>query len=483
MIVLVLPLLVALGLDVPIDVRNDLKAGMADTRRAAVKRAMTSGADAVKFVLPLAVNDKDGGVRDTAFTELTRLKTGDAVRAIVEHGVGSRDAKVRAIAVELLSVIEPPGVEDAIVRCLGDKDAAVRLAAAACAGQVKATAAAPELLRIVDEEKDPLLRSVAIESLSRLEVDGITAHLERWLDSPSESVQLTALHQFFWNDKVKGAAAAARFLESPALAADGPLRPLLVQAIEEARRYRDPVCLPGLVSLLEHPRARARDMAYQTLREVTGLEIPNTPSNWKQWLELHGGTFVPPAKDAVKAGLVDRSQVSFYGVPIVSDRVVFVLDFSGSMRESDESGRSKLDSARDALAEVLNALPDGTLFNVIAFSNEPKAWRESAQPKKPGNVDGALKFVRGMSAGGWTNVYDSLALALRMESIDTIVLLSDGAPSSGAFHFFSRIRHHVRMLNRTRKVAVSSIALKTSEDAKRFLRELAKDTGGDFVER
>ena len=49
--------------------------------------------------------------------------------------------------------------------------------------------------------------------------------------------------------------------------------------------------------------------------------------------------------------------------------------------------------------------------------------------------------------------------------------------------FLERIRHHVRLLNRLRKIAVSSVALKTSDDAKRFLRELAKESGGEFVER
>lgn len=464
--------------------KKDLRAGEADVRRNAAKRAAEeAGGGAVPFLLPLAANDKDSGVRDAAFTEMTRLKTEEAVKNLVEKGVSSRDAAIRRIAAEVLGVIEAPGVDTALVPLLDDKDRAVRIAAAYAAGLVKAASAKPRLIELVELDKDPLVRSVAVESIGRIGGADVTNLLDTFMNSASESVQISALHQYWWHDKRRGAERTAEVLARPDLRADGPLRPLLVQAVEEALKYRAKPCLPRLVELLTHPRARMRDMAHQTLQEITGLSIPNIPSDWMDWWQQQGAKYEVPEKGKGASVGAQRSQVRFYGIPIVSDRIVFVIDYSGSMNSSGKDGKPKIDQARAALAEVLNALPDGTEFNLIAFSTEPRTWRPELQKKNKQTVADAIKFAQSTSVGGWTNVYDSLVRGLEMQSVDTVVLLSDGAPSVGEYEFFSRIRHHVRLLNRTRKVAVSSIALETSDDAKRFLKELAKDTGGDYVER
>jgi HEAT repeat protein len=466
------------------EAKKGLRGGTPEERQAAVRRAVEEGAaDAVPLVLPLAANDKDGGVRDVAFTELTKIKTEAAAKHLVEKGLKSRDESMRRIAAEILGVIEAPGVDAALIPLLEDSDRGVRIAAAHTAGFVKAAATREKLIALVDADKDPLVRSVAVESVGRIGGSDVVELLNRWLQSPSESVQVSALHQFWWHDKVRGAEATAEVLGMKELREDGALRPLLVQAIEEAVRYRSKPCLPRLVELLTHPRARARDMAYQSLLEITGLEIPNIPADWLDWWQRQGGRFEIPQKGGSKQQVAQRSQVRFYGIPIVSDRLVFVVDYSGSMNSTGKDGASKIANARKALAEVLNGLPDGTEFNVIAFSTEPRSWRADLQKKNKQNVGDALDFVNRTDVGGWTNVYDSLARAIAMQSVDTVVLLSDGAPSVGEYEYFSRIRHHVRLLNRTRKVAVSAVALETNDDAKRFLKELAKDTGGEFVER
>lgn len=464
--------------------KKDLKAGQPEVRRSAAKRAAEEAAGAaVPYLLPLAANDKDSGVRDTAFTELSRLKTGEAVTNLVEKGIASKDAGIRRIASEILGVIEAPGVDVALIPLLDDKDREVRVAAVYAAGLVKAATTRPRLVELVELDKDPLVRSVAVESIGRIGGADVAALLDGFMNSSSESVQISALHQYWWHDKARGAQVTAEVLARPDLRADGPLRPLLVQAVEEALKYRAKPCLPRLVELLTHPRARMRDMAHRALQEITGLSIANIPSDWMDWWQQQGATYEVPKQGGAAAPGAQRSQVRFYGIPIVSDRIVFVIDYSGSMNEPGKDGKPKIDGARAALAEVLNALPDATEFNLIAFSTEPRLWRGELQKKSKQNVADAIKFVQSTSVGGWTNVYDSLARGIEMQSVDTVVLLSDGAPSVGRYEFFSRIRHHIRLLNRTRKVAVSSIALQTSDDAKRFLRELAKDTGGDYVER
>ena len=76
---------------------------------------------------------------------------------------------------------------------------------------------------------------------------------------------------------------------------------------------------------------------------------------------------------------------------------------------------------------------DGVLFNMIFFQTDVFAWEENlvtldeeSRERTPSNTR-----MRQRAAGG-TSVYDALALAFQDESIDTIFLLTDGAPSSGS---------------------------------------------------
>lgn len=478
-------ILLALGCgDIPVAAKNGLRDASDSTRSQSVAEVLrTGGAQGIPLVLPLAVKDKSAYVRDSTFTELSKLKTGDAVAALVAKGVKSPDAGVRRVALEVLGFMEAPGVEEALVEPLADKDPKVRAAAAATAGFVKAKSLRDALIKRVETDNDLLTRSYAIEAVSRIGGEDTVAHLDRWVRNANESIQLTALHQFWWHDKERGAARTAEFLADPKLREDGTTRPLLIQAIEEAVKYRAKSTLPELVGLLSHPRARIRDAAYGALSEITGLEIPNSPQDWQDWWKYNGEKYEVPAKPERGAQKPARSMVNFYGIPIVSDRIIFVIDYSGSMNSGGRDGKLKIDSAREALAEVLNALPEKTEFNIIAFSTEPRAWRDTLQAKSKSTVEDALDFARKTQVRGSTNFFDALEQAMNMNEADSIVMLSDGAPSAGAYIFFSRIRHQVRALNRMRKVAVSAIALETTADANRFLSELAKDTGGEFVER
>jgi hypothetical protein len=74
--------------------------------------------------------------------------------------------------------------------------------------------------------------------------------------------------------------------------------------------------------------------------------------------------------------------------------------------------------------------------------------------------------------------------ALRDDEIDTLYLLSDGAPSSGDMVDRARVQAAIRQLNRTRKVTIHTIgsgAHKATDRA--FLEGVARDAGGRCVLR
>lgn len=472
----------ALG-QVAAEIRKDLKSGREDVRADAVRAAALVGADAVPLLLPIAAADRDARVRDTAFQELGRIDGPEAI-AHFTKGLRAADAAERAIAAEIIGVLGAAGVGAALRPLLDDKDAAVRLAAATAAGLCKAAECRDALVAMVDASADPLLRAVAIESVSRIGDEGTVELLERWLQSDAPGLAVAALTQLRFQDRDRAEAAIGDVLARAAATTESS--PLLRQAIEEAVRVRRKGPLPGLVGLLDHPRPRIAHQAWLALREITGKELPFARTAWQEWWDHYGESFTVPRKDDAGAGApapASGSRVRFFDAPIDSDRVVFVIDFSGSMRDPDAQGTPKIDRARAALQDALAALGPEARFNVIAFGDEPRLFRKELVPADRKNVDDAGKFARSAGAKGKTNVFDALELALHLADVDTVVLLSDGAPSAGRFEHYGRIRFQLLRDNKIRKVAISVVALQTGDKAQEFLRRLAEDTGGTYLDR
>ena len=243
----------------------------------------------------------------------------------------------------------------------------------------------------------------------------------------------------------------------------------------------DPTILNFEIQRIETNNYPKEIRAIARVYDSTGNIITNLAPPYCEDLRYWGAIKEKLGKQTVG---IDKFTVREFGdKDSIPYNVMLTIDYSGSMNSGGRDGKLKIDSAREALAEVLNALPEKTEFNIIAFSTEPRAWRDTLQAKSKSTVEDALDFARKTQVRGSTNFFDALEQAMNMNEADSIVMLSDGAPSAGAYIFFSRIRHQVRALNRMRKVAVSAIALETTADANRFLSELAKDTGGEFVER
>lgn len=105
-----------------------------------------------------------------------------------------------------------------------------------------------------------------------------------------------------------------------------------------------------------------------------------------------------------------------------SKEVVFVLDTSGSMAMD-----GKLDSAREALERCIAALRPRDAFNVVAFSDQPRAMLPSPQPMA--DAAPARAWLSGLRPMGGTRLAPAMSLALsstRGGDHRLVVLLSDG---------------------------------------------------------
>jgi len=173
-----------------------------------------------------------------------------------------------------------------------------------------------------------------------------------------------------------------------------------------------------------------------------------------------------------------RTVTAFYGLKVVSDRICFVLDTSGSM-ETPSGGTTRIEAAKEQLLTVLDKYPEGDLFNVIFFSSDAFPWQDQLAEMTKKTRKAALDYVDRQRAGGATALYDALELAFEDRRIDTIFLLTDGVPSGGKVDDPGQIRQEVKRWNEARHVRINCISVGGPSP---LLKGLAADTGGEYKE-
>ncbi len=271
---------------------------------------------------------------------------------------------------------------------------------------------------------------------------------------------------------------------------------------ETVGRYRAEPGIPALIGLLRSGRLRVMDTARRTLEAITGEKFGFDADAWELWLARKKAGKLPEKPVAGRNGSV----ATYYGLKILSDRVLFIVDHSGSM---DAGKPPRIETARKELKKTLEELNPRTLFNIVGFGSGTTWWKDSEVKATKKNVAEALRFVDRLSVGGGTNVWDTLVEALEKNRlIDTIYFLGDGSPSLGRYTEQDEILIRFRWLNRFRKVRVNCIALLRGkvgrfggrmgpglgrgrsispdrmydeEEAARFLARLAAENGGTFV--
>lgn len=141
----------------------------------------------------------------------------------------------------------------------------------------------------------------------------------------------------------------------------------------------------------------------------------------------------------------------FFGIRGRADRVAILVDVSVSMIEEEVGGPAGFLRVKQRINEVIDALHEAALFNVIVFADAASVWQEQlviansdnkAKAKRfltPFNTEGNYGLtngnyyssIRSVPATGGTTRLD-LALSAAFENgADTILIISDGLPMVG----------------------------------------------------
>jgi hypothetical protein len=402
----------------------------------------------------------------------------DAAIALVE---GSRDARLLDLLDRVVaSALEPatraharnealpravPSVKAQIARALGamgdtqavipliavlnEPNLVVKVEAIGALGQLKDARAHVPLVTLL-RDGDPRLRDAAARALGVIGRPEALPYLLPLLKDPVALV-------------VEGAAMGLGLLESPQ--AVPPLLDRLALAVNEDLRVAD-----ALASALERISGR-----------VYGCDVAQWRTWWATVKDLPWERTAGPAGGGTAAGL------RYYGFPVRSSKVVFVLDVSRSM-----GWNGRLEIARDELLEVLEHLPRTTRFNLVTFSDRAHTWEGGLVPATLANIHRAAAYVRRQEPVNGTAAYEALQAAFADPDADTIFFLSDGQPSGGTVIDPELILAEVRGWNRFRRVKIHAIALlrgeppsafaglENAQRAEEFMKRLAAENDGRF---
>jgi HEAT repeat protein len=247
-------------------------------------------------------------------------------------------------------------------------------------------------------------------------------------------------------------------------------------------RFRDTTSIPLLIERFEHEEGR---LLYE-LNEALYVHTAHrcwSKREWETWWEQHKVGFVLPPEEWARTRYGSSGgnikTASYYDIPILSTRVAFLVDTSGSMMLPIGTDKkvSRLDGAKQQLTSVIEALPADCHVNLVRFAAKVEAVWEQLRPANAENKQDLLKQVKRFVVEGGTNLFDAIELAYKDPEVDTIYLLTDGEPTTGRFVATEDILDEVLRWNRQRQIVIHCIAIGTDAE---LLKRLAQETGGTY---
>lgn len=379
----------------------------------------------------------------------------------------SKSAPARAATADVLGELDEGKRGEAadslelLTRLLKDKDDAVIIAAGVAIGRIGPEGASLDAVLKLCKSGNPGLKAIGLGALG-----------------PTDDPRAIALAKKALTDRAFPARAAA------------------VKALKKIGTKEAVTAL--VAGLKKNKTGRLQADIIRALEELTGAQPGPDWKAWDGWWSVVVADFELPdrsAGDAPEAG--PRKPVStqvdaptYYGSEVVSKRVAFIVDVSGSMsarvpREGEEvqpgqqpTGPTRLEVCQEELRKVVGALGKGAYFNLVSFHTTHQLWQQRITQIGEKSHASAMTFINALRPTGGTNIYDPLEAVLLDPEVDTIYLLSDGSPGSGKFVATDDICREIRKINTVRQVAIHTISIGADSQ---LMKRLADENGGDAI--
>jgi len=485
---------------------------------------LSSGSSIATAALPAVVREdlgeyekslrdpKGSGGRE-AVQALAKLGTPEAWALIIE-ALGHPDARVADEAQISLGSLADAAVLETLVgkEGLGSKSGIVPERVAEALGRMPLELDAADLAKAL-KAKDPLVRRMLLWSIERQAPEsGIVGDVDKKL--------VPAVTKLSSSDKDLGTRAAAVLArcalvpaerdevvrasvtdKAPEVRIAGALAATTMPGAERRARLaglssdpearvrwvlsdvlaatpdRDDVGV--LVALLEAEQIKRNAWHYtELLQRLSGLKHRNDPRPWIDWHRALGEDW-EPQQDEAGSDYGERT-ASLVGMPILSDRVYFLIDLSGSTWE-ERDGKTRKDVLDVELRRALEALPEGTKFNLIPYTTTPNPWKKEMVEATPKNVAKAIDWFEGLRDSGKGNFWDAWKLAISDDEVDTVMALTDGAPTGGDRWNLQLMGPLLEEQNRFRRVVLDAVIVDAKGRLLDYWTEMCGKTGGRMI--
>jgi HEAT repeat protein len=424
------------------------------------------------------LEDPLGRVSDQAQLELAELPPQLAAQLLGKAGLESKKELVPLRAAEILGRLPLAQAEKDLIQALRHKDPDVRRSllwsVERLAERELLSAANEDLVqavtRLAQRDKFELVRAQALVTLRDLD--------------PAATGSL--VREFTLAASIPMRVAAVELLEL--LPADEALVPLeealadpawvvRLRACEALARRGDLAGLRRLIAALgAEPALRSRWRIVGLLRELSGLKYGLDSRSWEFWLTQLPADWTRADKHVPQA-LGGEQTASFVGMPVLSERLSFLIDFSGSMW-MERDGESRKQRVDGELRRALEGLEDSVAFNVHPYYDVPLRWQKQLTPAKPKNVQQALAYFETCRAYGTGDFWAAAMEAMEDPQVDTLMVLTDGAPTGGRRWNLELMVALFRHENRFRGVALDVLLFDAPRGLTRYWTKLCDESGG-----
>ncbi|MHC4819416.1 MAG: HEAT repeat domain-containing protein [Planctomycetota bacterium] len=284
---------------------------------------------------------------------------------------------------------------------------------------------------------------------------------------------------------------------------DWAVRAAAVKGLHEAASNP---AITHLIDRMMREKGRLQGDINDVLEKLTGRDF-KWPESWGRWWASVGRQLPRDPPEQPRSGEAKAADTSrFYGIPTRSERICYIIDISGSMQtdvQDAQAGGTRIEVAKKELKLAISNLSPNKRFNIIFFNNAVKAWRKEMTEATEDAKKAMRKEVDAVQPGGATYTLGALREAFTLAGaldpnyklresgarIDTIFLLSDGGPTSLPKGDEVKrmdpevILETVRQWNRDAGIVIHCVAIDMGTGGTIFLKELAEQNGGRFVDR
>ncbi|MBI5363699.1 MAG: HEAT repeat domain-containing protein [Planctomycetes bacterium] len=389
-----------------------------------------------------------------------------------------------------LAKVQDKRVSDGLEHLLADKEVDVVVNAAKTIAERGQKESIDKLTKMIGKGKERNAMRAALDALTVLrrgdaawidDLIGFTKH-----DDPEvRNLALQALGQ----TKEKKA------LEKLVAALNDENWSVRLAALDALEHLKTKEAIGPIIERMAKEEGRMLQEFSLALWRLTGQGFQENAGGWSNWWKGAADKFeflteeqlnqVKSGEEEYRLKQTTRVEQKFFGIRIISHRVIFIIDVSGSMQEllnSEYEGKTsqpRMEVAKRELERCVTGLDTSAFFNIVTFSSDVDRWVDGTLSVANEKNRGAAKeYVGKLMAAGGTNLYGAVKDAFKDLDVDTIFILSDGEPSVGEETDPTVIREHVKAWNEHRGIQINTIAVGGQFQ---ILEWLAQDSGGTHV--